>query len=113
MLGLLSLLAVAMNPLAVALFVVGYRAPTLEQLRTVERWALYCVAVTFLAIAWVVASVLVQAHALAQAARAGGAMGTVTSVSEVFFELVLLVIPLTAWLGVVALRRRRAEHHSR
>lgn len=40
-------------------------------------------------------------------------MGAVTSVSEVFFELVLLVIPLTAWLGVVALRRRRAEHHSR
>jgi hypothetical protein len=107
----LSLLAAAMNLAAIALFVVACCAPTLERVRHVEGWALSAVALTALLVASSLATAIVDAVSWLAPGNADGVFSIALLVSQELGVLALpisLVIPLTAWLGVVMLRRSRA-----
>jgi hypothetical protein len=91
---LFFLLSAALNAVAVALFVNGYRARTLEGVRRAERLALGCAVITLFQGALIVACFLVLFV---------DSPGVIAG-----FIAIPALLPFAAWLGLGKLRRSRA-----
>jgi peptidoglycan biosynthesis protein MviN/MurJ (putative lipid II flippase) len=105
----LSLLGGALSLAALPVFVLGYRASSLEQLRRFERWARTCFGLTLMTSVLGVAGLALMLGDTLASMPGSSAVAVGGLVEAAIVLLAPLALPLVAWSGLALVRRRRAD----